>query len=364
MSARSVRLDQNQYRDLIASENGGILKKLVRCLLRAVSCGYAAGVSVRNRAYDIGLLRTYKPEASVISVGNITVGGTGKTPLVIWLANHLAEKGASCAILTRGYKSEPGKLTDEPAILAKSCPEAQIVINADRVEGAKKALGNGGADVLIMDDGFQHRRLGRDVDIIAIDATCPFGYGRLLPAGLLRESVSSIKRCDIVIITRSDQVDGAQLAGIEETINKIAPGVPIAKSICCHPGAIAMKGQTLTMNELRSSKVFAFCGIGNPEAFVGQLGRCGMTLVGSKSYNDHHDYTVRDIADIYEEAKYLGANLVLTTQKDWVKAALLIKGFEDIRFAYLELELEFTSGLDIIEEVLKLKGFQFEGNSE
>ncbi|MBW8036327.1 MAG: tetraacyldisaccharide 4'-kinase [Planctomycetes bacterium] len=346
-------MDQNQYRDLIASEDGGTIKKLAMCVLKAVSCGYAVGVSLRNIAYDIGLLRTYKPGAGVISVGNITAGGTGKTPLVIWFSKYLAQKGASCAILTRGYKAQPGKLTDEPAILAKSCPAAQVVINVDRVAAAKKVIGEGSIDVFIMDDGFQHRRLGRDVDIIAVDATCPFGFGRLLPAGLLREPVKSIKRADMVIITRSDQVDDSAIAEIEETIKKIAPQVPVAKSICCHPGAIAMKGHRLTMNELRRGKVFAFCGIGNPEAFVGQLGRCGMTLVGSKSYNDHHDYNVRDIADIYEEAKYLGANIILTTQKDWVKAALLIKGFEDIRFAYLELELEFTSGLDKIDELLQ-----------
>jgi len=321
-------------------------------VLRAVSCGYGAGISLRNIAYEIGLLRTYKPDAVVISIGNITAGGTGKTPLVIWFSNYLDQKGARCAILTRGYKTHPGKLTDEPAILAKSCPTAQIVINADRVEGAKKAIAEGSIDVLIMDDGFQHRRLARDIDIIAVDATCPFGFQRLLPAGLLREPVKSIMRADMLIITRSDQVDDAAMAEIEETIKKIAPQVPFAKSICCYLGAIAMKGHRLTMNELRRRKVFAFCGIGNPEAFVGQLGRCGMTLVGSKSYNDHHDYTVRDIADIYEEAKYLGANIILTTQKDWVKAALLIKGFEDIRFAYLELELEFTSGLDKIDELL------------
>ena len=361
MCAGSVRLDQNKYRDLIASEDGQVPKKLARGLLRAVSWGYSAGVSVRNTAYNIGLLRTYKPDAAVVSVGNITAGGTGKTPLVIWLANYLADKGANCAILTRGYKAEPGKLTDEPAILAKSCEQAKVVINADRIEGAKKALAEGDVDVLIMDDGFQHRRLGRDVDIVAIDAICPFGFGRLLPAGLLRESVKGIKRADIVIITRSDQVDDATMAGIEETIKNIAPEVSIVKSICCHPGAVGMKGQKLTMDEIRSGKVFAFCGIGNPDAFVGQLGSCGMTLVGSKSYNDHHDYTVSDIADIYEEAKYLGADIILTTQKDWVKAALLIKGFDDIRFAYLELELEFTSGLDKIDEALKLKGFQFEG---
>jgi len=345
-------LDQNQYRDLIASENPGFLKKLARGTLRLVSCGYSLAIGLRNLAYDKRLLRTHKADAPVISIGNITAGGTGKTPLVIWLCNYLREKSRSCAILTRGYKSAPGKLTDEPAILAKSCPETRVIINADRVAGAHKATQENAFDVLVMDDGFQHRRLARDIDILTIDATCPFGFGHLLPAGLLREPVKSIKRSHIAVITRSDQVAGSVLDEIEETIKKIAPEIVIAKTVCRHPGAMGMKGQSMTMNELHNGKVFVFCGIGNPDAFTGQLSRCGMAVVGSRLYNDHHDYTSRDMEDIYEEAKYFGANTVVTTQKDWVKAALLIKDFDDITFVYMKLELEFISGYDKIDELL------------
>lgn len=352
MLTRSVRLDQNQYRDLIASKEAGSLKKLVRGGLRLISCGYSLAVALRNFGYDIRLLRSHKANAAVISVGNITAGGTGKTPLVIWLCNYLREKSLSCAILTRGYKSTPGKLTDEPAILAKSCPDARVIVNADRVAGGQKATLENDLDVLVMDDGFQHRRLARDIDILTIDATCPFGFGYLLPAGLLREPAKSIKRSDIVVITRSDQVSGSVMDELEVTIKKIAPSIPIAKTICRNPGAMGMKGQSMTMNELRSGKVFVFCGIGNPDAFIGQLGRCGMTVSGSRLYNDHHDYTSRDMEDIYEEAKYLGAETVVTTQKDWVKAALLIKDVDDITFVYLKLELEFISGYDKMEELL------------
>jgi tetraacyldisaccharide 4'-kinase len=297
-------------------------------------------------------MRSHKANAAVISVGNITAGGTGKTPLVIWLCNYLSEKSLSCAILTRGYKSTPGKLTDEPAILAKSCPDARVVINADRVAGAQKATLEKAFDVLVMDDGFQHRKLGRDLDILTIDATCPFGFGHLLPAGLLREPAKNIKRSDIVVITRSNQVAGSVMDELEWTLKKIASEIPVAKTIFRHPGAMGMKGQSMTMNELRSGKVFVFCGIGNPDAFTGQLARCGMTVVGSRLYNDHHNYTSRDMKDIYEEAKYLGADTVVTTQKDWVKAALLIKDVDDITFVYLKLELEFIAGYDKMEELL------------
>ena len=328
------------------------MKKLVRGALRLVSRGYSLAVALRNLAYDIRLLRAHKVNAAVISVGNITAGGTGKTPLVIWLCNYLSEKSLSCAILTRGYKSAPGKLTDEPAILAKSCPDARVIINADRVAGAQKATLENAFDVLVMDDGFQHRRLARDIDILTIDATCPFGFGYLLPAGLLREPVKNIKRSDIVVITRSDQVAGSVMDEIEGTIKKIAPEILIAKTICRYPCAVGMKGRSMTMNELRSGKVFVFCGIGNPDAFTGQLARCGMTVTGSRLYNDHHDYTPQDMEDIYEEAKYLGADTVVTTQKDWVKAALLIKDIDDITFVYLKLELEFISGYDKIDELL------------
>ena len=345
-------MNQDSYRNLIAGTGGGLGRGLLRLLLRAIAVCYRAVVSLRNFFYNMGWARSHGVDAVVISVGNITAGGTGKTPLVIWLCDFIGQRNLPCAILTRGYKAEPGKLTDEPAILAKSCPDARVIVDADRVRGANKAIRDHGAKVIVMDDGFQHRRLQRNIDIIAIDATCPFGYDRILPAGLLREPVKGLKRADAVIITRYDQVTAESIEQIEKKIRTIAPNIPIAKTAHVSRYAKALEGETISIEQLKTKKIFAFCGIGNPQAFVKHLDAMELNIVGSKFYNDHYVYTEQDISDIYEEARYVEAEIVLSTQKDWVKTALLMKHHDDVNFAYLGLEVEFVSGVDKIESLI------------
>ena len=233
---RILSLNQESCRRLISGQRTGAAAALLRLLLRIAAVGYSLVVRLRNFLYSEGWLKAHRVDSAVICVGNITVGGTGKTPLVVWLCKQIIAN-SECAILTRGYKSGQGKLTDEPAILAKSCPEASIIVNPDRVAGAEKAVSEFGADIIVMDDGFQHRRLRRDLDIIAIDATCPFGYGRLLPAGLLREPAGSIERADAAVITRYDQADDDSIAETKKRIEEIAPEIAVAKAIHKHPCA-------------------------------------------------------------------------------------------------------------------------------
>jgi len=313
---------------------------------------YEIAVSLRNFCYDKHLLRTYKAGAGVISVGNITTGGTGKTPLVIWLCRVLEKKSLKYAVLTRGYKASGAKFADEPVILARSCPGAKVIANADRVEAALKAVAEFGANVLVMDDGFQHRRLKRNLDIVAVDATCPFGYGRLLPAGMLREPASSLRRADAVVITRYDQATAEQVENIQKKITQIAPDAVVAKAVHKHPCAEAGKGRTLSISELKEKKIFAFCGIGNPDAYLKRLRDYELTVVGSKVYNDHQDYNHNDILYIYKHARSCGANLILSTEKDWVKSSLLAPQDDDIIFAYLAVELEFVDGVGKIEALI------------
>jgi len=345
-------LNQDSYRNLVSRQSGGLFNWLLLVLLRAVSMLYAIGICVRNLCYDKGWLKTRGVSVPVISIGNITTGGTGKTPLVIWMCKLLHEKGKACAILTRGYKAEQGKLTDEPAILAKLCPDAKIVINSDRFAGAVKATEELGAEVLVMDDGFQHRRLRRNLDILAVDAMCPFGYSRLLPAGLLREPVISIRRADAVVITRFNRVSHEKTEELKKQIECISPGIVVAMAVHKNLEAKLIKGQSLSIDELREKKIFAFCGIGNPKGFLDQLNDYGLTIVGSKVYNDHYQYCEMDVSDIYQEAVFLGADLILSTQKDWVKTALLLQKKEEIPFAYLSVEIEFLEGADKIETLL------------
>lgn len=303
---------------------------------------------LRNLLFAIGVLRRHTVSVPVISIGNITAGGTGKTPLVIWLCNYLRNKGIHSSILTRGYKSHPGQITDEPALLARACPDTDVIVNPNRVAGAKKAISAYQAQALVLDDGFQHQHLKRNLDIVAVDATCPFGYGRVLPAGLLREPKSGLSRADAIIITRFDQADAEQVQQLEKEIQTLVPEIPIAKARHKHTGAITFQNEKLDLDELRSKKIFAFCGIGNPNAFLSCLVKNGLTLSGSQTFDDHHAYTQEEMRQIFEHAQSCEADTILCTQKDWVKSALLSPEIAGMVFAYLAMELDFHEGLDRI----------------
>jgi len=354
---------------------------MLRFLLAVAAIGYSFVARLRNRLYSKGLLKSHHVDAKVLCVGNITVGGTGKTPLVVWLCNlitqnpQLKTQNCKCAILTRGYKAKPQEnadFKDEIAILAESCPEAEVIVNPDRVAGAAEAIDKYAAKVLIMDDGFQHRRLARDLDIVAIDATEPFGYGKLLPAGLLREPVSSLNRAGAIVITRCDQVADAELDELERKLREINPGMIISRSIHApvyvkYPeppvilaqAGIQKDGEAMdsclrrndNIEQLKGTKVFAFCGIGNPDAFLKTIKNLGADLAGSRIYDDHYHYTNACLTEISAQAKEVDADLILTTQKDWTKVIPNFKSqISDFKlllpFAYLAIEIKFLAGED------------------
>jgi len=364
-------LEQEDYRKLISGQSRGIGAMLLRFLLYIASIFYQLVVCLRNFLYSSGWLKIHHANAIVISVGNITVGGTGKTPLVIWMCKFLQQKNIPVAILTRGYKTQAkgrgtkdeGRETriDEPGILTESCPQAKIIVNPDRVAGANEAVNKFGIKVLIMDDGFQHRRLGRDLDIVTIDGTRPFGYDKLLPAGLLREPVDSLKRADAIIITRSNQVSESELNKIEEKIQKIKSNIVITRSIHSPVCARTTDNKEISIEQLKGKKIFAFCGIGNPDAFIETIKGLGVNLVGVKIYDDHYHYADKDMDDIRTKAKELKAELVLTTQKDWSKLSIenrkskakLVAAKIDIPFAYLVVEIKFPDGENKLKQLIE-----------
>ena len=341
-------LNQERYRRVVSGQDQGFGVSVLRFLLRGVALIYGLAVRVRNLGYRWGILRSHSVDVPVISIGNITAGGTGKTPLVIWVCNYLQNKGIRCSVLTRGYKTQAGDISDEPALLAKSCEGTSVVINPNRLAGAQKAVSVHRAQAVVMDDGFQHRKLWRDLDIVVVDATCPFGYGRVLPAGLLREPESGLARASAVVMTRADQVSEAELDAIEQRIRLYAPTIPIAKTAHKLSHAVSYPNQVIPLEELRSSKVYAFCGIGNPEAFFDSLKRNNIDLCGTKTFDDHHAYTAADLQQIYADAAACGATVILCTQKDWIKNALLAPSREGTVFAYLAMELDFLEGVDKI----------------
>ncbi len=337
-------MNQETYRNLVSGRTSGPVAACLRLILILLSWPYSLVVRLRNDLYSAGLFRVRRVDAAVISVGNLTTGGTGKTPLVVWLCRTIHRRQRRCAILTRGYKTQGRKLSDEPAVLAARCLGVNVVVNPDRVAGARQAIAEHGADVLVLDDGFQHRRLGRDVDIVTIDAALPFGYGRLLPAGLLREPVAGLWRAHAAVITRSDQVSKERLAEIERELRQINPDLILATSIHAPLNIVVQDGTEVRPEQLRGKRVYAFCGLGNPEAFFGTIRHVGGAVVGYRAFDDHHAYTSEDLREIRRLAMEQKAEYIVTTQKDWTKVGPLLPRQSDPLMAYLAIELEFVSG--------------------
>lgn len=303
-------------------------------LLLPLSAGFRFGVALRQSGYRHGWLKTRRLSRPVISVGNLTVGGTGKTPLVAYVANILLRLGRKPGILTRGYgrtsKDEmiqlpPGadrrvnakEAGDEPALLARMLPEVPIVVCADRFRAGKAAEERFAVDFHILDDGFQHWALARDVDILTLDATQSISDWNVLPAGRQREPISALRRAQMIVLTRTDSSDPLPL---EELVAKIHPGAKIFRSRTKLVGwAEAFNGQIVPPESLRGQKVAAFCGIGNPRAFFGDLRRWEFNLISEDAFPDHHDYTREDVERLARAARNNGAAALLTTQKDAVK---------------------------------------------
>ena len=350
---KADQMNQTAYIRLISGKTTGPARLggvVARAFLRAAALPYLAAVSLRNFLYDRGWLKIHNVNALVISVGNITVGGTGKTPLVVWLCNMLRKKNIRCAVLTRGYKATQNSelktqnYTDELAIVANNCPGIRVLVNPDRIASAVEAIQNLGAQVLILDDGFQHRRLGRDIDIVTIDATEPFGYGRLLPAGFLREPIGNLKRANAVVITRCNQVSHAELVHLEDKLLQFNPQIIIACSIHSPVAVRFLSGTVIRPEELKNKKVFAFCGIGNPQAFFDTIREVGANVVGCTAFDDHHHYTQQCWRRIRDQAMKNRAEIILTTEKDWTKMACVRTIEQDIPLGYLAVEMKFVAG--------------------
>ncbi|MCF7976330.1 MAG: tetraacyldisaccharide 4'-kinase [Phycisphaerae bacterium] len=344
-------MDQNTFHDLISGKTRGWFPNLLRGLLQPVSWAYGLVVSCRSTLYGHGLLRSYRAPCPVICIGNLTTGGTGKTPLVAWLCQVLSqEMKVQCAVLTRGYKSSCTK-TDEPAMLEKQLG-IPVLVNGDRIASTKLALSRGPVDVFVMDDGFQHQRLARDLNILTLDATNPFGYKKLLPAGLLREPMTAIRRAQCVVITRSDQVTDNNLKTLTTTIQNVSPGMRIATAVH-RPTAVHIPGKdTQPPSWLQDRAVFAFCGIGNPCAFFETLEKLGVHCVGTQRFDDHYHCTKKDLQDLQAQATMKGAELLLTTEKNFPDIAAIDTPLS-VPVGYLSVALAFESGEDHVKELIE-----------
>ena len=303
---------------------------------------YEAAVRLRERLYSMGLLRSRRLDGVVISVGNLTVGGTGKTPMVLWLAQHLQAEGKRCGILTRGYRGEispQGPTSDEVRLLqARLGPEGALGVGADRYACGRE-LAARGIGWFVLDDGFQHWRLARDVDIVLVDATDPLGGGRLLPAGRLREPCSALRRADIIVITRS------RSAPAVEAVLRRYSDAPIFYAHTHLDALVPCKKESASGRSPSpgEGKWFAFCGIGNPPAFFADLRAWGFAVVGSKVFADHHRYTPRDVDAILRQAHSAlpsEAAAIVCTEKDLFNFDSTDWGDADLYYCRISLELD------------------------
>ena len=306
---------------------------------------YGKTTDFRNTLFERGVFKSHSLGAPTVSVGNITVGGTGKTPLTAFVAEVFAVEGEKVCILTRGYGRENPKervlvsdgekiladarqAGDEPFELArKLLGKASVVADANRVAAAKWAKENLGVTAFVLDDGFQHRQAKRDLDIVLLDATNPFGNSKTLPFGRLREPLENLARAGLIVITRANLVDEEQITNYKLRITNYNPDCPIFTAQNKISKLVELKDFLLNIQPTTDHRppatdpCLAFCALGNPGNFFEQLKRENFDLTATREFGDHHRYTRTDVSKLEAEARKTGAQILLTTAKDAVKLA-------------------------------------------
>ena len=357
---------------IITGRRTGIIPSLLIGLLTPLSYIYAVVIKTRGWLYDCRFLKQKQLPCGVISVGNIVVGGTGKTPAVIWIAKYLQSEGFHVGVLLRGYKrldqhsisvvSDGKKILtpltesgDEASMIARKLPGVPVVVGKDRYTAGLEVIQLWGhtQGVLVLDDGFQRRQLARDMDILTIDSTQPFGTGKLLPAGTLREPKTALKRADVLLLTRTD------LAAESINFEQLGLGKQVFQT-CHQPTRLYQMstGEECALDLLEGQHLLAVCGIGNPEAFAGALRQFEPKAVELLAFPDHHRYSLADLNDISTRTRDVGVNIVVTTEKDSQKleafaATTEFSLPESVQFFVLEIELEIRTNSEILKKQLR-----------
>ncbi len=322
----SLRIDQFLYQ-----KEKPLWVRVVLFPLYLLSFPYGGVVRIRTLLYSKGLLNSKRLPCPVISVGNITLGGTGKTPLVITLAKGLTDRGISVAVLSRGYKGKgsagpfvsdgktvllsPEESGDEPFQMAKALKGIPVLIGKDRFTNGQLALERSGVRGLLLDDGYQHLQLHRDLNILLIDSQIGFGDHHLLPRGILREPLHHLHRAHLFILTKVENPEACR--PVEKVLQESYPSSPVFHSHYETRGLIGPEGESEELPSLKGKKVLAVSGIANPHYFSFLLKKCGMEIVREMIFPDHHYFSPKDLISIQENAK--GLDWVVTTEKDMVK---------------------------------------------
>lgn len=350
--------------EIFYNQEEQILKKVIFFPLTLISLFYRSVLILKIFCYRFGIFKRERLPCSVISIGNITVGGTGKTTLVQYLAKLLLEKGFKPVILSRGYKSkgyEKVKILvkeasffsweetgDEPYLLFKKLPEVPVISGKDRVSSGKEAIKLFSPDCLLLDDGFQYLKLKRDLDIVLIDVQCGFGNGRMLPRGPLREPLKSLERADLILLNKI--TDMKEVLKIEREVRRWNTKAPIFFAYYRIEGILSLKDDVRhNPNFLKGKKVTALSGIANPKYFHFLIQQGGAEIVSKLVFPDHYHYCTSDLPQIQE--KSCGSELIITTEKDGIK--LKQKIFENLPLFVLEVALEIDREDEFQDYVFK-----------
>lgn len=354
-----------------------LLGNLLLSLLKAFSYVYRFGVALTIKLYDWGVLKRHRVNAFVISIGNITVGGTGKTPTAQKMAEDLRALGHKVVIINRGYRSHldgamglvsDGKRVymtayeagDEAYLMAKSLPNIPVVVGKDRAITGRYAVTKLHADVIIMDDGYQHWKLHRDLDVVLVDTLNKFGNGELIPRGTLREPLENLDRGDLFLFTKADQTSPLSRMRLREKVRRYNDRAPVVESIHQPRNFVEIadwyKGRTdteLSLEELKNQNVMVFSAIGNPGSFEQTLSNIGINILEAVRYPDHHDYGMMELQYLSDRAKKLNAVAIVATAKDAVKIPTeFIYSDRDIPLYILNMDIQITDGLDKYIEII------------
>jgi tetraacyldisaccharide 4'-kinase len=335
---------EHLVRSILEGRHPGPASTVLRTVLAPLGLAYGCLAAGRTAAYRYGLLASHRVEVPVISVGNLTVGGTGKTPFVVLLVRYLCDAGRRPAILLRGYGSAEPQAADEAKLLEQLLPDAAVHPHPDRVRAAQEAIEQG-ADVLVLDDGFQHHRLQRNLDVVLLDGTAPWGGGLPLPAGLLREFRSAIRRADVVCLTRTSpqEIEPSLVSQELAILHRLAPNTPVA-CVAVRPVRLCdLNGRSHPLETLAGRRVAALAGIARPDAFCKTLRELGAEIARSFALPDHHAYPPAATDRFLAWSKAEGVHLV-TTEKDAVKLTEQVAGRDRERVWVLGIELEIWKG--------------------
>ncbi len=324
----------------------------MRAVLRIATIPYGIIVGRRNRGFDAGL-DINRVEAPVISVGNLTTGGTGKTPVVCYLAKWFREHDVRVAIVSRGYGRGARDENDEALELHARLPDVPHLQDPDRVAAATLATEEFESQLILLDDAFQHRRLHRDLDIVVVDATCPFGFGHLLPRGLLREPKSSLARAGVVLISRTSSVTPETITTITSEIRQHNAACPIVLSDHQPRCLLEFPDTELAIDLLQGERVVLVSAIGNPSAFAASVASCGAVVVAQRQLVDHDPYAPETVAALRDYIQSLGDTIdsVVCTHKDLVKLETDRLGGRPLRAVVIDLVV--VAGEEALEQALE-----------